>query len=339
MDVAKSKPSRLECWCRILAVLAATWAIAVAVSMYRRPPALAVARQAVAEGHWNTALDCYLLHLVDHPADWKVRLELGVFLTGIAHEQARIELEKIPPEADEFVAANREIAKICLLGKRFSAAKKALLTLESATPDDWWVHLSLAEVLARQDEFALGLRHARRSAELNATHVRTYLLMAELFDKLNRQIEMIPPLLTAIDLQPEYYPAHLNLCYAYSTAAQASNARREADWCLARNPADLDARRLLAAAARDEGNRDEAMEHIRKALELAPDDLDCRLLEAELLLFERQAEKALGRLQPLYKQHRNDRRLVALLAQAATAAGQLEQAEEYRQQGQHLRNH
>lgn len=332
----RSKSSRAERLCQVLAAVAAVWAVIAVLRLYGSPPALDVARQAVTEGQWDTAVECYLVHLADHPDDWSTRLELSVPLSQIDPNQVRMELRKIPPDTDEYVEANRQIANTCLAGKQYKEAKESLLALEAATPDDWWVHLSLTEVFGREGKFSLALHHARRSAELNAAHARTHVLIAELLDDLERQAEMIEPLLRAIALEPEHYAAHLNLCYAYVEAGQLDNARREASWCLVRNPADVNARRLLATAARDEGKRAEAMEEIQKALELSPDDLTSRLLEAELLLFDGKSDEALARLQPLYDRHKNDRRLAALLARSATAAGRLEEAKEYNQQAQKL---
>lgn len=332
----RSKIGRAERLCQLLAAVAVIWAVVEVVRWCCDPPALDVARQAVGEGHWDTAVKCYLVHLADNPRDWSARLELSVPLSQIDPTQVPAELRKVPPDADEYVEANRVIASTCLACQRFKHAKEPLLVLEAATPDDWWVHLSLAEVFARTDELSLALHHARRSAELNSEHTRTYVLMAELFDQLSRSAEIVGPLLKVIDLESENYAAHLNLCHAYVEAGQAGNARREAEWCLTRNPSDVNARRLLATAARDEGKRVEAMEEIQKALKLSPDDLNSRLLEAELLLFDRKADEAFGRLKPLYEQHKDNRRLAALLARSATTIGQLEEAGEYRKQVQKL---
>ena len=78
------------------------------------------------------------------------------------------------------------------------------------------------------------------------------------------------------------------------------------------------------------------MREVQTALQVAAEDIECRLLEAELLLFDNKPQKALERLEPLYQKHADDRRLVALLARAAAASGNQEQAAKFRQQGQKL---
>jgi len=147
---------------------------------------------------------------------------------------------------------------------------------------------------------------------------------------------MIAPLQKLIDLDLDNYAAHINLSYAYSEAGQPERSQKEAEWCLARNANDVNAYRFLAKALRDQGHTEKAMETIENALTLSPYDLECRLLEAELLIFDRREEEALKHLEPLYEQHQNDRRLVSLLARAAAASGRTEEAKRYREQAQKL---
>jgi len=334
---AKSKSGRLERLCQVLAAIAGLWATVSVVVWCWRPTPLQLAERAVAQARLPLAIECYLVHLVQHPQDWRARLELAGVLAGIDPPQSLVELRKIPPEAEQHGEALRQIASICLARRRDQEAKETLVALDAGTPNDSWVQLSLAQVFYRERQLALALHHAQRSAELDPSQAAAHFLVSELFDELNRPAEMIAPLRTVLDLQPENYAAHLNLCYAYAKTDQPEAVRREAVWCLTRNPQDFNARRLLAAAARDEGRREEAKVEIRKALELAPEDINCRLLEAELLLFDRQAEQAFQRLQMLVERHPNELRLVSLLAQAAAAAGRSAEAEKYRLQVQRMK--
>jgi len=327
-----SKTSRTERLCQALAVAAALWAVVSVVLWFRRPTPLQLAERALAESQLPAAAECYLVHLVRHPQDWRARLELAAVLDGIDPLQSLVELRKIPPEAAQYQEALRFIARVCLDRQRDAEAKEALLALEAGAPNDSWVQISLAQTFCRQRDLTLALHHARRAAELAPSQPGILFLLAELFDELDRHAEMIPPLRAVLDLQPENYAAHLNLCYAYGKTGQPDAVRTEATWCLTRNPQDFHARRWLATAARDEGRIEEAKAEIRKALELAPDDLNCRLLEAELLLFERQAEQAFQRLLPLSEPYPDELRLAALLAQAAAAAGRSEDAERFRKE-------
>lgn len=329
--------SRLERLCQVLAGVAVLWALVAVVLWFRRPAPLEIAVAAVAADQVPLAVEGYLVHLARQPQDWRARLELAALLEGIDPPQALVELRKIPPDADVYRQALRQVAGLCLAQRRDQEAKATLLTLEAGAPGDQWVQRSLAQTFYRQGELALALHHAQRSAALEPAQAGAHFLVAELCDELERHADMVAPLRTVIDLQPENYAAHLNLCYAYTKTGQPDAARREALWCLTRQPKDFHARRLLATAARDEGRHEEANSELRKALELAPEDINCRLLEAELLLFDRQAAAAFQRLQPLYERYPNELRLVALLAQTAAAAGQSAAAEKYRQRVQEIR--
>jgi predicted Zn-dependent protease len=333
----RTKASRIERLCQALAVVAALWAIVSVVVWCRRPAPLEIAEGAIAEGQLPLAVECYLAHLARHPQDWRARLELAAVLDGIDPLQSLVELRKIPPDADQYKEALGFTARVCLARGRDREAKEALLALEAGAPDDSWVQFSLAQVFYRQRELALALDHAKRAADLDPSQPAAHFLVAELLDDLNRHADMIAPLRAVLDLDPDNYAAHLNLCYAYGKTGQPGAARKEAVWCLTRNPKDFQARRWLATAARDQGQPEEAKTEIRKALELAPEDLNCRLLEAELLLFDRQADKAFQRLQPLFERYPNELRLAALLAQAAAAAGRSEDAEKFRQEIQRIR--
>lgn len=334
---AEAKARRVERLCQALALVAALWAVVAVVTWCPRPSPLRIAEQAIADGQLPLAVECYLQHLAQHPRDWRSRFELAAVLDGIDPLQSLVELRKIPSDADQYQEALRFMARVCLDRGRDREAKETLLTLESLTPDDAWVHLSLAQVFSRQRELAIALDHARQAAKLDPSRAAAHFLVAELLDELDRRAEMIPPLLAVLDLQPEDYAAHSNLSYAYAKTGRPAEARREALWCLARNPKDFQAHRWLAMAAREDGKLDEAKAEIDKALQLAPEDLNCRVLEAELLLFARQADKAFQRLQPLYERYPNELRLTALLAQAAAASGRPKDAENYRQQLQRLR--
>ena len=333
---AADRGRRIERLCQALAVVAALWAIVSAVLWLRHPTPLQLAERALTEGQLPSAVECYLVHLMRHPDDWRARLELAAVLDGIDPPQSLVELHKIPPEADQYRDALRFIARICLERGRDREAKEALLALEAGASEDSWVQLSLAQIFYRQRNRMLALHHAQRAAELDPSQARFHFLVAELFDDLERHADMIAPLRAVLDLQPGNYAAHLNLCYAYAKTGQPEGVRREAAWCLSRNPKDFDARRLLATAARDEGKTEEAKTELRKALELAPEDINCRVLEAELLLSEHQAEQALQRLKPLVERYPDEQRLAALLAEAAVATGRPEEAEKFREPGQRI---
>lgn len=297
---------------------------------------LSQARAAVAGGKFEEAARLYEQHLSARPADWEVRTELGLVLAEFDRPRALGEFRQVPPEADAYLEARRQMVWICLASERLNEAEAVLLELNEKVTDDFLPPFQLAQLYFRQRRAAAALPYAKRSTELNPEHAPGHFLVAELLDDLGRTSEMIVPLERVIELELDHYAAHLDLAYAYAESGEPAKSRREAAWCLERHPQDVNARRFLAQAARDEGKIEEAMREIDAALRIVPADVECRLLEAELLLFQEQPEKALKRLQPLYEHHASDRRLVALLARAAASSGNAAEAARYRQQVQRL---
>ena len=97
-------------------------------------------------------------------------------------------------------------------------------------------------------------------------------------------------------------------------------------------------RRVLAEVRRDQGDVDEALAEVRRALRGNPGDLSSRLLEAQLLIFQREYEAAYQALVPLSAEQPTHQRLLALLAQAAQLSGRGEDAARYREQLQSLQD-
>lgn len=328
--------TRLRRLFQVLLGAAVLWIVVFAVRWFWPASHLQLAHEAVNAGHFDVAVENYLNHLTSKPTDWGARLELGYILAKTDRPQALEEFRKVPPESEEYLAALRQIAQICLASERLSEAEQALLKIKQLDPDDPMADLLLAGLYFRQFQPATALPHIEAALDKNPEAADAYFLHAEILDELDRSAEMIASLRKVLQLQPDSYAAHLNLSYALVQAGQFAEAGREARWCLARNPADVNARRFLALAHRDAGQRKEAMQEIQRALELQPDDIECRLVEAELLLFDRKSEQAWQRLSPLYEQHQDDRRLAALLARAAAASGREQEAAEYRRRVQEL---
>jgi predicted Zn-dependent protease len=278
------------------------------------------AERAVATHRFTEAAALYHKHLRQEPQDHAARVALGALLKSTDARRAIGLLEDVPPEAPEYPAAQRHIAEIALIAGDDSRSEQALLVLLRKSADDYAVRLSLAELYHRQKKPKDALPHALRCAELKPDRIQTWLLIAEIYDDQGHPNEMISPLRRALVIDPQLLEAHLNLSYALVWSGATSEGRQEAEWCLARDSANVAARRLLALCERDDGHPEEALVEIRRALESAPDDLECRLVEAQILLFLRRGDEALLRLKPLLPKYANERRLQNLAARAAAAA-------------------
>jgi tetratricopeptide (TPR) repeat protein len=203
-------------------------------------------------------------------------------------------------------------------------------------PADREAHEALARIFHQQRRPKDALPHALRATELAPDRAGTWLLIAEIYDDLRRTHEMIEPLRKALALNPNLAEAHLNLCYALIWSGETAEARLEAQWCLARDPRSAPAHRFLAMCEREEGRPEQALEEIRRALALVPDDIESRLVEGQLLLYLRRADEAYRELEPLLQQRPDDRRLLNLLARAAAASGRREEAAKYQERASGL---
>lgn len=290
------------------------------------------AREDAARGARYSAIKRYFGHLDEFPDDHGVRLELSEFLKPLNAEAALEQLLKISPSAPEYRTAIRHIAHIAVVGQQDDLAEDALRKLDLVCPDDAGVALSLAELYYRTRRYDESLPWVQQAACLQPDRARTWLLQAEVLDHLKRPGDMLQPLRKAIQLDPDLYPAHANLAYALRFSGLLEEAETEARWCLARQAEDILVRRWLAMILRDRGQYDAAMNEIRLAIAGSPTDVDCRIVEAELLLFRREAEGAYNVLMPLYHVHSNRRDYLSSLASAAAMSGRREESRRYQQE-------
>ena len=319
----------------VLGIGVATVLIAVAVVVWwlRLPTARELAERAMDRGDLRTAERALLQHLTATPSDHSARLRLADLVHESDPLRALAHLRQIPEGSDQYLDAVRRIAGIYILANLHSEAEWLLKTVVAANEDDFGIQLSLAELYhGNRDRKALAVPHARKAIELQPQRARSYLLLAEILDDLNQIDDMVEPLQQAIKLDPDLYEAHINLAYAALFVGNVELAESEAKWCLQRDADDVAARRFLASVAQERGQIDLAFREIRSALKLAPQDRNCRMLEAELLLFQRQAARAYERLKPLVKEHSDYRPFLALLVRAAAMTGHRDEARGYERQ-------
>jgi tetratricopeptide (TPR) repeat protein len=201
---------------------------------------------------------------------------------------------------------------------------------EAAGADEAATELTKARSDAERKDYRSALDHVDRAIELRPQAVDGYLLKSELLFRLHRSDEMIPWLKRAIQLDPQRFEAHANLAYALRYSGRLDEAEREVRWCLQRRPRFVPAVRIQAEIQRDRGNLKQAADELRRALEIDPHDLDSRLLQANLLLYQRQYEAAYRRLVSLRPSHPRNRRVLAALERAARMTGRPDEAARYR---------
>lgn len=206
------------------------------------------------------------------------------------------------------------------------------------------LELSKARRAAEQGDFETALQHADNAAAMmsktavssgdsnrtsQSDSIEIYLLQSELLFRLHRTDEMLQPLATVLQLDPDHFEAHANLAFALRFCGMLDEADQHVQWCLERQPDFLPVRRIQAEILRDRGDSESARKMVRELLLAAPRDLECHLLQAELLMYGREFELAYKNLLQLDDQFRLDHRFASTMAQLCRITGHTEKALEY----------
>ncbi|MBI1347175.1 tetratricopeptide repeat protein [bacterium] len=314
----------------LLPVIGVTIALAlfVAVTRFGRttPNYLEEARAAQMRGDTVAAISAMKSQLAIAPESSKTRLQLASLLRESDPDEALAVLRVIPESDANWTAALQETAIIHMLSGQTDEASAALEALVAVEPEHFGAQLSLAELYFNNHDPKKALPHAQVAAKLEPNRAQTFLLIADIHDVLQNYAMMIEPLQIAVDIDPDFYAAHLNLAYAHHRIGQLAEATTQAEWCLKKNSREVAALRILASVARSEGRFDDAEKWLAQALKVRPEDLDCRILEADLLLYQRQPQAAYERLKELYDSHSTTVRYLGALSRSAAAAGERDEA-------------
>jgi len=302
--------------------------IAVAVRGSATPNYFDQALSALKRGDKAQAIVALKANLQVAPDSASTRLQLASLLREGQPEEAMEILNRIPRGHPEWINALQQIAILHLLAERNDSAEKALQEVIAEEPQNFGAQLALAELYFARRDPKVALPHALEAARLFPTRAQTFLLVAEIYDELHNLSAMIEPLQTALAISPDFYAAHLNLAYAHHRIGQLAEAEEQAKWCLGVNPRDVAALRILASIACNDGRFDDAETHLAMALQIQPTDVDCRILEADLLLYRRKPREAYERLRELYDTNQTTVRFLGALARAATSAGERDEARE-----------
>jgi predicted Zn-dependent protease len=312
--------------------LALAWSLAMGVILVTcgcgqvESDPLIEAALALERGDRDAAISLLRAHLKEVPESSQTRLRLAALLRDTAPEEALEVLAAVAQTDPNRIVAMQQTAIIQLVAGRTTAAEAALKEVVAAQPDNFGAQLSLAELYFEAKAHEAALPHALAASRLQPERAQTYLLLADLYDELHDPRSMIAPLQSAIELEPEYYEARLNLAYAALRIGDLDTAKQQATWCHRRQPRDVSALRILASAAREEGQFAEARKYLAQGLAISPEDVDCRILEADLLLYERQPQAAYDRLKELYGAHKTTVRYLGALARAAATSGKREES-------------
>lgn len=290
------------------------------------PDYLGKAAAALEHGDKSAAISALREHLRGAPDSSYTRLKLGTLIRDSQPDEALDILGQIPRSDPKRIAAMQQIAIIQIVAGRTTDAEKALQEVVAAEPENMGAQLSLAELYFQKKDPEAALPHAIEAARLAPARAQSFLLVAEIYDDLHNYAAMIEPLQAAIDINPDYYEARLNLAYAFYRTGKLEPAETQAKWCHDANPRDVSPLRILATIARDQGHFADAEGLLTIALQIQPQEVDCRILEADLLLYKRQPQEAYERLKGIFDAQRNTVRYLGALARAAASAGERDEA-------------
>lgn len=192
------------------------------------------------------------------------------------------------------------------------------------------IELALGRRAAEQQDYEAALLHIDRATVLEPDSISANLLKGELLFRLHRADEMPHALEAVLRIDPDHFEAHANMAFSLRYSGRLDEAEEHVKWCLSRQPDFLPVRRIRAEIFRDRGDTDRALSEIREVLKSHSADLESRLLEAELLMYNRDFEAAYRSLSPLSATSRQHHRFAALMAQLCQLLGKDAESAVYR---------
>ncbi|MES1207363.1 MAG: tetratricopeptide repeat protein, partial [Pseudomonadota bacterium] len=153
---------------------------------------------------------------------------------------------------------------------RWSDAGAAYGRLTVLEPDSAVFHNNAGAALRELKQPGRALEYLRRSASLNPKNPSVhYNLGSALFDAGSRDAER--ELQRAIELDPGYVDAHVNLALVQDRLGKLSQAERTVGRALVLSPGHGEAHANLASILREQGRLGSSLDHFRRALELRPE--------------------------------------------------------------------
>ena len=235
------------------------------------PPRLALAQQSQAEGDYQSALRYTNEILAIDPNLPAVRMLRAISLINTGNDaQARNELsslEKIFPDEVQV-----QLAVIDLKEKRFKEAEDRFQKVLQKNPGNARAITGLVQAEAAQNQLERALQLLRQELDRSPTSevIRSLLANIELaLGRLDPAIEQYQRLLL---MKPHSAQFHLSLGRAYQLKGDPKNATTELREAGRLAPNDPGPPALLAHAMIAQGQMAEAMNSLRHALELRPEN-------------------------------------------------------------------
>lgn len=184
-----------------------------------------------------------------------------------AHYRKAIQLDR------KFVAAYNNLGNLLRARRQFSEAELILRKLIELAPGLAVAQFNLVNVLLQDDRILIALKEAQVGVARFPSDPDLHNALGSIYFLLRRFDEAMPELEKSITLKPDYADAYNNLGSVHFELKHFAKARQLLEQALNISPDIGDALRCLGHICRElDNNHIEAIQYIRKALELNPRD-------------------------------------------------------------------
>jgi tetratricopeptide (TPR) repeat protein len=219
-------------------------------------------------GEFEPAVNDARQLLAQNPGDRRARILLGHALLGAGSpERAESVLREAPEDSAEFHAA---LARVYVKMKRLDQAQASIERARALEPGSvQWV-VDLAWVLDEQGKGQQAIALARESMVAHPDEPEYPNLLGRILVEQGDDVAAGSAFRRAIQVDPSFVPAFVNLARIAERAKRPSEARELLQRALAQQPNDVEALRALGNLEYGEGNPAAAIEAFEAALRADP---------------------------------------------------------------------
>ncbi|MBC8133376.1 MAG: tetratricopeptide repeat protein, partial [Deltaproteobacteria bacterium] len=246
--------------------------VTLLTDLERRARALAIS------GDAQNAIPLYMEAISRGTSSPDVFNDLGALLAGRGQVppaviQFEIALALSPRHADarrNLAVALEAMSRSAYQERRWTDAAAGFTRLAALDPDIAAFHRNAGAALRELKLLEQALPYLRRARVLDPDDPQICFALGSTLFELG-QAECEAELARAIELDPTYADAYVNLAIVYSRLGQLERSAATARRALALAPNHVEAHATLAATLREQGEISLSLEHYRRALELRPD--------------------------------------------------------------------
>jgi tetratricopeptide (TPR) repeat protein len=223
---------------------------------YPRPAWVSLSRLCFSKGDISCATDAYqqVARFPEATSEFSDPLLDAVERHGVL-------LRQFAQNADHYLAQGR-----------WNEAIQAYQLLVKRRPDLARPRLNLAHCYAMQGNLPLALEIARQNTTLFPLNSQAWFSLATLEERAGAPSDAIASYQKCLELAPQQVSAWFNLGLLYESVSDVPAAQQAFAKAVAISPEHAPSRLALGSVLQKQGNRDEAIQHLRIAVQLVPGD-------------------------------------------------------------------